>query len=162
AAQATSKSNRLADCHLQGWRLAAVVCASELNVTSAWSPSSSLFSRAERLERDGQRRDAGFGGFLLQRRDLVGTIGNAAPAPFVFVAPLRVARHENFVEALRGRAGVHALDQRVHALAIVLLRHEQIGFHRQEEMADVLRAVISLVLVAHLPAVVLPPIPTAA
>src|SRR5262249_54327041 len=73
-------------------------CTRELNVTLAWPPSSA----AERLERDGKRRDAGFGGFLLQRRDLVGAIGNAAPAPVVFVAPLRLARHENLVEALRG------------------------------------------------------------
>src|SRR5262249_15368297 len=71
-----------------------------------------LIQSTEGLERDGKRRHPGFGGFLLQRRDLVGTIGNAAPAPVVFVAPLRLARHENFVEALCGRTGVHALDQR--------------------------------------------------
>src|SRR5262249_35072025 len=72
---------------------AALVCTRELNVTLAWPPSSA----AERLERDGKRRDAGFGGFLLQRRDLAGAIGNAAPAPVVFVAPLRLARPENRV-----------------------------------------------------------------
>src|SRR6266446_9491734 len=84
-------------------------------------------SRTERLERHGKRRHAGFDGFLLQRRDLVGTVGNAAPASLVFVAALRLAGHENLVEALRGGAGADALDQRVHALAIVLFRHEQIG-----------------------------------
>src|SRR5262249_26896031 len=129
---------------------AALVCTTELNVTLAWRPSSA----AERLERDGKRRDAGFGGFLLQRRDLVGAIGNAAPAPVVFVAPLRLAGHENLVEALGGRAGVHALDQGVNALAIVLLGDEKMGFHRQEEMADVRRAVIGFVLVTDVPAIV--------
>src|SRR5262249_40382831 len=39
-----------------------VVCTRELNVSLAWPPSSA----AERLERDGKRRDAGFGGCVLQ------------------------------------------------------------------------------------------------
>src|SRR5262249_56897376 len=73
-------------------------------------------SRPERLRRHLERRDAGFGGFLLQWRDLVGAVGNAAPAAFVFVTPLRLAGHENLVEAWRGGSGVHALDQRVHAV----------------------------------------------
>src|SRR3954470_967924 len=47
---------------------------------------------------------------------------------------------------------LHAVDQRVDAGAVVVLGDEQIGLHRQEEVADILCPVERLVLVADLAA----------
>ena len=63
-------------------------------------------------------------------------------------SPARAPRPRPALEA------PNAFDQRVHAGAIVRLRHEQIGPHRQEEVADILRAVVDLVLIADLAAVI--------
>ena len=64
-----------------------------------------------------------------------------------FEPHLGLARNEDLVEAFGFGAGANPLDQRIHTGAIVGLGDEQIWLERQEEMADVLRAVIGLVLV---------------
>src|SRR5262245_6356986 len=58
--------------------------------------------RSERLPRHGERRNTRAGSFLLQRRDLVGAVGDAAAAPLDLVSPLRLARDQDLVHALRG------------------------------------------------------------
>src|SRR4030088_2679418 len=51
-----------------------------------------------------------------------------------------------------GRAGMHALRQGIHALAIFIATDEQIGLHRHDEMADVLRLVLVLEMIAYVAA----------
>jgi hypothetical protein len=102
---------------------------------------------AERMIGHGQWSDARAGCLGLQRCNLTRGVGNAAAAVLSFKPYLGLARNENFIEAFRLGAGAHALDQRIHAGAIVGLRDEQVRLERQEKVADVLRAVVGLVLV---------------
>ena len=68
------------------------------------------------------------------------------------VAVFGLARHQHFGKAFGQRRRLHAVDQRVDAGAVVVLGDEQVGLHRQEEVADVLRRGRRLVLVADLAA----------
>src|SRR3546814_19192894 len=54
-------------------------------------------------------------------------------------AALDLAGHQDFLEALGRRHGVHALDEAVHAGSDVVGADEESGPAREEEMAGVLR-----------------------
>src|SRR3546814_14299442 len=54
-------------------------------------------------------------------------------------AALDLAGHQDFLEALGRRHGVHALDEAVHAGSEVVGADEESGPAREEEMAGVLR-----------------------
>src|SRR3546814_2838380 len=54
-------------------------------------------------------------------------------------AALDLAGHQDFLEALGRRHGVHALDEAVHAGSEVVGADEESGPEREEEMAGVLR-----------------------
>src|SRR5262245_36761724 len=95
----------------------------------------------------GKRRDAGARRLSLQGGDLVWTVRNAGAAMLGLEPRFGFAGDEDFVEAFRLRAIAHPLDERVHAVAIVALGHEQIRPYCQEEVADVLRPVVDLVLI---------------
>src|SRR5262249_36303077 len=119
----------------------------ELNTVDRKRPRGRLSgSRLEGTLRHHKRSHARAPGLGLQRGDLVRGIWNAAAAMLRLEPRFRLARDEDLVEAFRLRAGAHALDQRVHAVAILGLGNEQIRPQRQEEMADILRPVIDLVL----------------
>jgi hypothetical protein len=83
-----------------------------------------LTSRIERLGRHGKRCDAGSRGLVLQRRDLVGAVGDAA------AAPLRLARDQDFVDA--GAVG----QPRTRSISVSMrLRYSASGTNRSGRIA---------------------------
>src|SRR5581483_9398104 len=107
----------------------------------------------QRLSADGtarrhQRLDARFPRLILKGFDFGGRIGNAGPAAFGFDAFFRLAWQQDFIKAFGFGNRAHAFGQRVDAGAVVLFRDEQVGFHGEKEVTDVLRPVERLVLVA--------------
>src|SRR3546814_5537160 len=62
-----------------------------------------------------QRRQLGGSGFLLQSFQLDAAIGHSMLQALRLQAALDLAGHQDFLEALGRRHGVHALDEAVHA-----------------------------------------------
>src|SRR3546814_9256889 len=83
-----------------------------------------------------QRRQLGGSGFLLQSFQLDAAIGHSMLQALRLQAALDLAGHQDFLEALGRRHGVHALDEAVHAGSEVVGADEESGPEREEEMAD--------------------------
>src|SRR5262245_66341350 len=77
-------------------------------------------------------------------------VGHALTAVLRFEPRLELARKYDLREAVCGRALMHALNQAIHARAIVLDADEEVGLEGEKEMPDILRAIVVEELARHI------------